>query len=354
VSSKKSGSNPAAPTTFCLGKRKVSVVTPPLIPPSTAAAAPGIGQALVAAGQALLAAGNAMLGKSGAGFDPTAFPRFGPPPMSFTEAMADFLRAKALANRGDRHLKRLHHCLKNFARKHGRTPLTQITAVDLEQWIDGSQWAPKTARNYLNDVSILFNWAFKRGYIDRNPALGVERKVIHSTKPICVHTPEQARLVLETARKANPDVCRQLAIRYFAGLRTSEAHLLRETHLKLEQNLLEVPAENSKTRRRRLVTIQPNLRAWLDLGGELRPIGVMTVRRVVRLSQVDWPPNVTRHSFVSYHLAHLGSAAKTAIEAGHSEQMLFTHYRALVTPAAAAEYWAVVPTPLPVPQPACS
>lgn len=61
----------------------------------------------------------------------------------------------------------------------------------------------------------------------------------------------------------------------------------------------------------------------------------------------SWNPlriHVVRHSFVSYHLAAFGSASKTANEAGHSEAMLFRHYRELVTPAAAGEFWALRPT----------
>jgi hypothetical protein len=37
------------------------------------------------------------------------------------------------------------------------------------------------------------------------------------------------------------------------------------------------------------------------------------------------------------------SAAKTALEAGHAEAMLFAHYRALVSKAQALEYFAVTP-----------
>ena len=69
----------------------------------------------------------------------------------------------------------------------------------------------------------------------------------------------------------------------------------------------------------------------------------MTVRKVIGLSKVKWEHNVTRQSFVSYHLAQFGSAAKTALEAGHNEAMLFKHYRALLTPQAAAEFWGIVP-----------
>ena len=156
-------------------------------------------------------------------------------------------------------------------------------------------------------------------------------------------TPDQVKQVLDTARRADLDVCRVLAVRYFAGLRSAEAHRIRESDLKLDQGLLEVPASKSKTRARRLVTIQPNLRAWLDLGGELRAVGDMTIRRVIKLSGVEWVHNATRHSYVSYHLAQFEKPGKTALEAGHTEEVLFKHYRALVTPHAAAEYWAIVP-----------
>jgi hypothetical protein len=68
-----------------------------------------------------------------------------------------------------------------------------------------------------------------------------------------------------------------------------------------------------------------------------------TIKAVVRRSGVAWGHNIARHSFVSYHLAEFGNAGRTALEAGHSEAMLFRHYRALVTPAAAAEFWGIRP-----------
>jgi hypothetical protein len=49
-----------------------------------------------------------------------------------------------------------------------------------------------------------------------------------------------------------------------------------------------------------------------------------------------------RHSYVSYHYAIHGAAA-TAREAGHSEQVLFQHYRALVTPEDARKFWELRP-----------
>ena len=259
------------------------------------------------------------------------------------ELVNEFLLAKARAGRSDRYLRQLRVSLGNFRLGRGRKGIEQVTAVELEKWIQGQNWQPKTARNYLADVGVLYNFAKRRGYVDRNPAAGVELPVIESAGAIQVHTPDQVRKVLEALRRSDLDVCRRVAIRYFAGVRSAEANRLSEADLKLEAGFLEVPAVKSKTRARRLVTIQPNLRAWLHLGGELRGMSDTTVREKLALAKVPWSHNVTRHSFVSYHLAAFNNAGRTALEAGHSEGMLFKHYRALVTPAQAVEFWAICP-----------
>ena len=202
--------------------------------------------------------------------------------------------------------------LSGFANGRPRHPIDQVKAPEIEKWIRVHDWKPRTAKGYLDSLKTLFGFAVRRGYLERNPALGVELPRAIVTAPIRVHTPDQVRQVLETARRADLDVCRVLAVRYFAGLRSAEAHRIRESDLKLDQGFLEVPAAKSKTRSRRLVTVQPNLRAWLALGGELRALGDMGIRRVIKLSKVDWVHNATRHSFVSYHLAEFQNAGKTA------------------------------------------
>lgn len=268
----------------------------------------------------------------------------GNPWVTVTELVNEFLLAKARAGRSDRYLRQLRVSLKSFTNGRARTNVEEINSNEVEKWLQSQEWAPKTSRGYLGDVKTLFNFGLRRGYLMRNPASGVELPSGCETQArIQLHSPPEVIQVLKVARRADLDVLRHLALRYFAGLRTSEAHRLRESDLKLEQGLLEVPAVKSKTRSRRLVTIQPNLRAWLALGGVLRPIGPDTIRRVIRLAGVPWAHNVTRHSFVSYHLARFESAARTALEAGHTEAMLFAHYRALVTPAAAKEFWELRP-----------
>jgi len=129
------------------------------------------------------------------------------------------------------------------------------------------------------------------------------------------------------------------------AMNTKLMHLrLGKDAIQTARGFIEVTAAKSKTRRRRLVTIQPALASWLALGGVL-PLGDVNTRlwKLTSALASPWPRNVTRHSFVSYHLAGFGSAGKTALEAGHTEQILFNHYREIVTAEQAAAFWAIRP-----------
>jgi integrase len=140
------------------------------------------------------------------------------------------------------------------------------------------------------------------------------------------------------------------AIGAFAGLRRSEIERLDWAQVDLESNLIEVKARHSKTATRRLVTIQPNLRAWLapylTSRGSVCPPNLRKCieadRKKAGLRQ-DWPPNALRHSFGSYHLAKFNDAAALALQMGNSPNVIFRHYRELVRPKEAVRYWQIKP-----------
>ena len=51
-----------------------------------------------------------------------------------------------------------------------------------------------------------------------------------------------------------------------------------------------------------------------------------------------------RHTYASYHLAYHGSPDRTAHELGHRDtNMLYKHYRQLVTKDEAEAFWAIKP-----------
>jgi hypothetical protein len=50
-----------------------------------------------------------------------------------------------------------------------------------------------------------------------------------------------------------------------------------------------------------------------------------------------------RHSYISYRLAVLHDTARVALEAGNSSEVIFMHYRELVTPEEAYAWFNVKP-----------
>ncbi len=273
---------------------------------------------------------------------PGASPSLTSPP-AVVEVCNQFLEAKARAGRADNYLRVSLAQLKAFCQIGPARPLASVSAAEIDRWLHAQGWGAVTQRNHLLTVRNLFGFAVARGLVVGNPALGVDMPTTEN-KPPGIHSPAQVAAVLEQARAQDANLCRYLAVRYFAGLRGSEAASLAEDAIQPGRGFLEVTAAKAKTRRRRLVTIQPALAAWLALGGVL-PLGDVNTKlwTLTRALPFPWPRNVTRHSFVSYHLAGFGSAGKTALEAGHTEQILFNHYREVVTAEAAADFWAIRP-----------
>lgn len=268
------------------------------------------------------------------------------------DAVNALLEAKARIGRSDRYLRALHSTLSTFSRGRSTRAIASITTDEIEAFLERPEWSSRTRANYVDGLHLLWNWCRRRGWIQGNPVAAIELEA-HPAKPPALHSPEDVRRVLEAARSKSLAVMRHLAIRYFAGLRTAEALRLEESDI--GERYIEVKAAKSKTRQRRLIRIQPNLRAWLELGGTLPMEDPKRITDLHRLAGVAWPANVTRHTWCSYHLAHFGSASRTALEAGHSESMLFAHYRELATPEAAAAFWEIRPASAPGerdPQPA--
>ena len=187
-----------------------------------------------------------------------------------------------------------------------------------------------------------FAYALVRNYCTENPIAKIPKPKTPDA-PIEVFTPEQVRALLDAAE---PSILPCLAIGAFAGLRHAEIDRLHWSEVKLDRNFIEVTALKSKTASRRLVTIQPNLKAWLAplvrSKGRVQPPNSRKLREAAqcRAGIEKCPTNALRHSFASYHLAKFQDAPALALQMGHTTTaMLFSHYREVVTTEAAEAYW---------------
>jgi integrase len=141
----------------------------------------------------------------------------------------------------------------------------------------------------------------------------------------------------------------------FAGLRAAEIERLEWADVNLGRRWIKVRAKHAKSASRRLVDIQPNLFKWLrpyqGRTGKLVPenLRVKLLEDRKRATEAGsltrkWPSNALRHSFASYYLARFDNAGKLALQLGHvGQDLIFRHYREVVTRADAKRYWNLVP-----------
>ena len=145
-----------------------------------------------------------------------------------------------------------------------------------------------------------------------------------------------------------------LAIGAFAGLRTSEIERLDWQDVKFDAGCVVVQKGKVRTKRgraRRIVPMLPNLKAWLKkVAKESGPVWPHSSPYLFELqaraaedAKVPWKHNALRHSFISYRVATIKNVDQVALEAGNSPEMIFEHYRELVTAEAAKGWFSVVP-----------
>lgn len=225
----------------------------------------------------------------------------------------------------------------------------EIRAGDIERLVSVRWPGAVSRRTALRHIGAWMNWAVRRGYIASNPVILIDRPVVEHSPPRILTVPEASRLMHVTA-DTDPGMIPYVAICLFAGLRPeSEVMRLRREHIQIDRGFIEVHA-TGKTRRRRLVSIKPNLKAWLAQAPEVwtpAPSRIRARWRVIReaagWSSTAWPRDGMRHSFVSYHYA-LHGETETAMQAGHSAAVLHQHYRELVTREDGESFFAIRPS----------
>jgi integrase len=226
--------------------------------------------------------------------------------------------------------------------------IMELTTAKLDDWLRSLDISSRSRHNTRQVLITLFRFARDRGYLPDEKTTAAEKtargKVVEGD--IEIFQPKELSKLLT---HATHDLIPYLTIGAFAGLRPAEIQRLEWRDVRLEQGFIEVRAKKAKTASRRVVPIQPNLSNWLTSHRCLD--GLVCVlkdpqRNASELAatlNIKWPNNGLRHSYGSYRLATLKNVAELALEMGNSPQMIFRHYRELVTPQDAAAWWNISP-----------
>ncbi|MBI5820332.1 MAG: tyrosine-type recombinase/integrase [Verrucomicrobia bacterium] len=236
-------------------------------------------------------------------------------------------------------------------------PISNITTAEIDDYLRGLKVSTRTRHNARATLVTAFAFAQSRGYLarDRKTAADLSTRVKVKTGEVEVFTPKEMVALLEASDEVSLPL---IALGGFAGLRTAEIGRLEWKDINFAEGIITVSAAKSKTASRRIVPIQPNLAEWLapwaNVSGSIAPVQHLSATsascrlwdfqvQTARRAKITWKHNALRHSYGSYRLAQIKNAAEVALEMGNSPQMIFKHYRELVTPRDAAAWWAIAP-----------
>jgi integrase len=234
----------------------------------------------------------------------------------------------------------------------GTRTVKSLKSGEIEEWLHGLGLGPQTVINYRAILHAFFAFVVKGGYVEKNPVSAIDKIRLANDAPE-IFTPDELAKILTAAP---PNLLPAIAIGAFAGLRTSELLRLEWSEVDLARCYIHVAARKSKSARRRLVKILPNLAAWLAPFTGSRDKVYANQKRayhhaiedLVKTTKIKWAKNGLRHSFASYHLAKYANAADLMLQLGHTTtRLIFEAYREVVTPEAAERYWAIMPPATP-------
>ena len=218
----------------------------------------------------------------------------------------------------------------------------QISSSMIENWFLGNKWQRSTIDGVIAKIGPFFTWCVRESYCENNPCKAVKRPRSDDSPPT-IFTPSEAQKLLLTAFETDPGMIPYLAIGLFAGVRPLEIQRLQQQDI--TDQYIEITAAKAKTRKRRLVSLSSNLKAWLRLGGDLPPINKpKRLSRILQKAGLEWKPDIMRHSYASYHFALYRDVGMTTKNLGHpNPTLLRKDYNNAVTRSESERFWSIAP-----------
>jgi integrase len=239
-----------------------------------------------------------------------------------------------------------------FADANPGADVCDLTKQHLDLFVEAhAKLSPKTRNHIRATLRMFFGWCQRRDFLPANHRLleadGLRREDA-DTGEVELHSADELRSLLDSAE---PELRILIALQAFGGLRLQEALRLDWKDVWTIPANIEISSAKAKTRSRRLVEINATLAAWLkDHRDKQGPVTTMTLDaatwQLIQLrKRQKIPPkrNAFRHGFLSADFAINQNEGATAAKAGTSPQMLFKHYRGMMTKTEAEKWFAVLP-----------
>jgi integrase len=229
--------------------------------------------------------------------------------------------------------------------------VAELTGARLVGYFEARRASLKTYNNRRGIVSGFLKFALQRDWVTENPLLKIPAHRIRRRRDGAVTLcATQAKELMAFVEQHHPSAVPFFALCLFAGirpcLRTGEILRLKPEHIKLADGVIRIDGEVSKVREPRMVTIQPNLAAWLRAYPLAKypiiPTNLQHIREKA-VAKFNLSHDVMRHSFISMHVAKFRSIGEAALQAGNSESIIRKHYLDLKSTAEAEQFFSILP-----------
>ena len=252
--------------------------------------------------------------------------------------------------------------LRDATKRHWRTRMTvfknsvpnlrvvDVTPETMDRFLATRKTSPSSKDTDRRAVSRFFSWCIERPrrWLLANPCREVRVERGEAAAPTVLSVEDCGRLLNAAEAHKSGLLAPYVAVCLFAGLRPFEAARLQWSQVNLADGEIRLEANQTKTRRARVVKICDPLNRWLSAyhGTGFFPANWRKEFDAVRARAkiADWTADVMRHTAVSHFFRATGSYGRTAEQFGNSETIIKNHYQGRVSSDEAERIYQLLPT----------
>jgi len=245
-----------------------------------------------------------------------------------------------------------------FIEEFGDYPINALTKNDLSEWLykaftvsGKANIHPETFNSHRKRLKTLFKWARDNGYLPRNAQTEVDLipKMKVKRGPIGIFKVQEYSSILKLIKKKKPKYLAATVLAGFTGLRSIEIGTQKWEDIDLKRQFLKVSNAKEGTPAKRIVPLCSAAIEWLTMCDKINPLvapkhnAIDIIRKEIRTANIACPDNGFRHSYISYKVAETSNVDETALFSGNSRDIIFKHYRELVSKADGLEWFSLTP-----------
>jgi integrase len=278
------------------------------------------------------------------------------------DVVESFIEAKASERKPTRHLANLRANLARFCdspdplnpkARMGERRIAAISTAEVERYLWGLRSperkavGPVTRAHHLVSLRTCWRWAVKRNLAPVDATAPISRPKAPVTLPEA-YSPQDTAKIFKVCHATAPDLLPALSLVFFAGLRPSEAAVVKLETVDFKSDDLRIEASKTGPR---VAHLTEAARAWI--AAQPRRSGPAwkgnrrsyheKLRDVLATAKVQAIHDGGRHSFITYRTAETRNPALVADECGNSPAIIRKHYRAVVGANVAERYFAIRP-----------